>query len=532
MSVRQRLLIAFTLFIASTIGLGSLALWISARSADASAEYVNHQLPEVWALLALERDHRDLVNLSQKIKAQVLFWNEITPEFEKLQQRYQQSWQALSQYPSLSDWRAEQQEGKKKFDQYLTKLAKTVDSKSFYDAGRLVDFDLYPAVDPMLAAINEKLTERQDNAKNSASALITFLHQQSNIVYIGCGITLLLALGLMTWLRKTVVVRLDHIATSLTDIDKRSDLSVRLFDKYQDEVSAVARASNNLLDKFSHFVTDIQSRTSALDQQSDTLDQQSTQVATINQQTRQNVNDVAQSLTVMESATTEIANAIHDTREYIGKVSQDNDEIQTQMSATEASIAHSVKVVENVSSTMATLKQTSHQIAGVMDVIEGIAEQTNLLALNAAIEAARAGEHGRGFAVVADEVRSLSQRTAQSTGDIRGWINDLLGQVDTANTLLTETQSASADNQQASVRLQSYLGEMHTTFQGLEQLSAEVEAALDSQHKEIAHLTQQRRALKQGSQSLTDAIDTTSDVSGQLSHQSSALTQLTDQFQT
>ncbi|OOF32741.1 methyl-accepting chemotaxis protein [Salinivibrio costicola] len=532
MSVRQRLLIAFTLFIASTLGLGSLALWISSRSADASAEYVNQQLPEVWALLALERDHRDLVNLSQKIKAQVLFWNEITPEFEKLHKRYQQSWQALSQYPSLSNWRSEQKDKKKKFDQYLNKLAKTVESKSFYDAGRLVDFDLYPAVDPMLSVISEKLIERQDNAKASASGLILFLHQQSNFVYAGSGATLILALILMTWLRKTVIVRLDDIATSLTDIDNRSDLSIRLSDKYHDEVSAVARASNNLLDKFSHFVTDIQSRTSALDQQSDTLDQQSTQVATINQQTRQNVNDVAQSLTVMESATTEIASAIHDTREYIGKVSQDNDEIQTQMRATEASITHSVKVVENVSNTMATLKQTSNQIAGVMDVIEGIAEQTNLLALNAAIEAARAGEHGRGFAVVADEVRNLSQRTAQSTGDIREWINDLLGQVDTASHLLSETQSASADNQQASIRLQGYLGEMHTTFQGLEQLSAEVEAALDSQHKEIAHLTEQRRALKHGSQSLTDAIDTTSDVSGQLSHQSSALTQLTDQFQT
>ncbi|MGZ7332433.1 hypothetical protein ACXWSA_09615, partial [Streptococcus pyogenes] len=84
------------------------------------------------------------------------------------------------------------------------------------------------------------------------------------------------------------------------------------------------------------------------------------------------------------------------------------------------------------------------------------------------------------------------------------------------------TQTASASNQQASIRLQGFLSDMHATFQGLEQLSAEVEAALASQHKEIEHLTAGRRALKQGSQSLTEAINTTSDVSGQLSHQSSA----------
>ncbi|OOF22679.1 methyl-accepting chemotaxis protein [Salinivibrio sp. IB872] len=532
MSVRQRLLIAFSLFIASTIGLGSLSLWISSRSAQASSEYVNQQLPEVWALLALERDHRNLVNLSQKIKAQLLFWNEIQPQFEQLHQNYQQSWQALSHSPSLATWRAKHQADKQAFDDYLAQLEKTIAAKSFYDAGRLVDFDMYPAVDPMLLAINEKLTERQAHAKHSASGLITFLNQQAHTVYIGCGATLLLALVLMTWLRKTVVVRLDHIANALTDIDQHSDLSTRLTDRYSDEVSAVARASNNLLDKFSHFVTDIQSRTAELDGQSDTLDTQSKQVAKINQQTRRQVDDVAQSLSVMESATTEIASAIHDTREYISKVSHDNDEIQQQMRATDAAISHSVGIVEQVSSTMATLKQTSEQIAGVMDVIEGIAEQTNLLALNAAIEAARAGEHGRGFAVVADEVRGLSQRTAQSTGDIRNWINDLLGQVDTASSLLTETQTASASNQQASIRLQGFLSDMHTTFQGLEQLSAEVEAALASQHKEIEHLTAGRRALKQGSQSLTEAINTTSDVSGQLSHQSSALTTLTDQFQT
>jgi methyl-accepting chemotaxis protein len=161
MSVRQRLLIAFSLFIASTIGLGSLSLWISSRSAQASSEYVNQQLPEVWALLALERDHRNLVNLSQKIKAQLLFWNEIQPQFEQLHQDYQQSWQALSHSPSLTTWRAQHQADKQAFDDYLAQLEKTIAAKSFYDAGRLVDFDMYPAVDPMLLAINEKLTERQ-----------------------------------------------------------------------------------------------------------------------------------------------------------------------------------------------------------------------------------------------------------------------------------------------------------------------------------------------------------------------------------
>ncbi|OEE66751.1 hypothetical protein A1OO_13370 [Enterovibrio norvegicus FF-33] len=531
MTVRQRLLIAFTLFIASTIGLGSLALWISSRSADAYSEYVNEQLPEVWALMAFERDHRTLLTLSQKIKAQLLFWNEVTPQFDAFKDNYEQSWQALSRYPSLSAWRDEHVEQKQNLDVYVEKLGDAIANQSFYDAGRLVDFDMYSTIDPILLAINEKLTERQAHAQYTANGLIGFLNQQANVIYIGGGVALLMAMVLMLWLRKTVIIRLNNISTALTNIDTESDLSVRIDDHYHDEVSAVARATNNLLEKFNQFVNHIQTRTGELDQQSDTLGNQSRKVSDINEDTRSQITEVAHSLTVMEMATAEIASAMKDTRECISKLAHDNGELQTQMTATEQSIAYSVSTVEKVEVTMASLKQTSEQIASVMDVIESIAQQTNLLALNAAIEAARAGEYGRGFAVVADEVRSLSLRTSESTGDIRTWINDLLARVDAATSLLNDSKQASEDNQKASVQLQLYLGEMNRTFDGLEHRSTEVEVALSSQHREIEQLTERRRDLKRGSQLLTAAISTTNDVSGELSTQSTALTKLTDQFQ-
>ncbi|MEZ9526109.1 methyl-accepting chemotaxis protein [Enterovibrio norvegicus] len=532
MSIRQRLLIAFLFFTSLTIAMGGLALWISSRSADAYSEYVNKKLPEVWTLIALERDHRALVTLSQKIKAQLLFWNEVEPQFEAFKTNYEYRWQELSQYPSLTLWREENQANKEKIDTYIQKFEKAIDEKSYYDAGRLVDFDMYPSVDPILVSIDKKLFERQTNAHASANGLIHFLDQQANVIFSAIGIALLVAFSLMFWLTKTVIMRLKRIAKALTGIDLHSDLTVRIKDKYDDEVSAVALATNNLLEKFNQFVTDIKTRTDELDKQSGTLDKQNKTVSSINKNTQDQITEVAHSLTVMDTATSDIASAIHQTRESIGNLVAGNSELQSQMTATEKSIAYSVTTVGNVETTMQDLTDTSKKIASVMDVIESIAEQTNLLALNAAIEAARAGEYGRGFAVVADEVRSLSQRTSQSTGDIRGWINELINSVEAASRLLGDTKLASENNQKASVELQHHLSAMSQTFEGLEKRSVVVESAIMSQHRELGLLTERRQVLKRGSQTLTEAITSTHSVSNGLSQQSTALASLTEQFKT
>lgn len=98
---------------------------------------------------------------------------------------------------------------------------------------------------------------------------------------------------------------------------------------------------------------------------------------------------------------------------------------QSVLLATQSEIRRLAADVEQAASVIHALEQDSERIGGVLDVIRGIAEQTNLLALNAAIEAARAGEQGRGFAVVADEVRSLASRTQESTEEIQGMIERL-----------------------------------------------------------------------------------------------------------
>ncbi|HJE70563.1 methyl-accepting chemotaxis protein, partial [Pseudomonas oryzihabitans] len=115
---------------------------------------------------------------------------------------------------------------------------------------------------------------------------------------------------------------------------------------------------------------------------------------------------------------------------------------------------------ERTSDIIAELKHESDAISSVLDVIRGIAEQTNLLALNAAIEAARAGEAGRGFAVVADEVRSLAQKTQQSTGSIQQMINNLQTGSDRATQAMQETLSQVQTGASNVVRAGELLGEI------------------------------------------------------------------------
>ncbi|MCC7121552.1 MAG: methyl-accepting chemotaxis protein [Gammaproteobacteria bacterium] len=151
--------------------------------------------------------------------------------------------------------------------------------------------------------------------------------------------------------------------------------------------------------------------------------------------------------------------------------------------ATSHSIEELAGEVTRTAEALTRLKADSLNIGTVLDVIRGIAEQTNLLALNAAIEAARAGEQGRGFAVVADEVRSLASRTQQSTREIQGMIESLQAG---ANSAVDAMQSGLA-------KAQASVGQAHQAGQSLESITARVDTIRDMNVQIAAAASEQRR---------------------------------------
>ncbi len=186
--------------------------------------------------------------------------------------------------------------------------------------------------------------------------------------------------------------------------------------------------------------------------------------------------------------------------------------------------------VEKTTHVIKALEEKSTEIGVVIDVIRGIAEQTNLLALNAAIEAARAGEQGRGFAVVADEVRSLASRTQDSTLELNEMLSELHNLVTAAVGAMQASQQSCNRSVESSRAISESLGAVTTSVTTINDMSTQIATAATEQSSVTEEINRNVYAIQEIVNELTQSSKTTSSVSQHLAGRGQNLGDLVGQF--
>ena len=239
-----------------------------------------------------------------------------------------------------------------------------------------------------------------------------------------------LAIGVLLFglISRGITRPLQRALRTMNDIASgQGDLTRRLEAEGKDEVAQLCIAFNRFADTIRDIVQQVQGSATQMGAAAEQLSAVTTQTSQGMRKQRSEIEQVASAMNQMAATVQDVARNATRAAEGAGEASTQARTGQQVVGGTIASIRDVSTEVEKAWEVISRLAADSEAIGTVLDVIRGIAEQTNLLALNAAIEAARAGEQGRGFAVVADEVRTLAQRTQKSTEEIQAMIERLQG---------------------------------------------------------------------------------------------------------
>lgn len=296
-------------------------------------------------------------------------------------------------------------------------------------------------------------------------------------------LVLAVIIATMYYLYKIIVERKLHKVTATIDrlAEGKGDLTIRLDATGSDEITDLAMSLNQFLDQHQNFIAGIAQVTDTLAGASSNMKSviESTRSEILQQQTQTDM--VATAINEMSATVQEVASSTAKAETTASHANDEANSGQTIVRDNITSIRSLADEVENATRVIQNLHTESENIGSVLDVIKGIAEQTNLLALNAAIEAARAGEQGRGFAVVADEVRTLASRTQQSTTEIQEMIERLQAGAQSAVEVMEKGRGAAEASVNQAAEAGESLNNITQSVRSISDINVQIATAAEEQ---------------------------------------------------
>ncbi|EHR0799064.1 methyl-accepting chemotaxis protein [Vibrio parahaemolyticus] len=399
---------------------------------------------------------------------------------------------------------------------------------SYYNEHKNTFEEQFVDVRAQLNVVKSAIEDKQGELKSDISAATA---RAESILEMGIIVVILAALGMVFLLLRTVLKPLNDIKDAMAQIASGDgDLSQRIQINTQDEIGQLAKA-------FNEFVSKIQATVSQVIDSSNTLRQEMANLSSLTE-------TIADSTVSQQRDSEAVAAAVHEMQVTSRNVSESaneaavasqtaNDELSNTnviLEQTVGSIRDLAGEIESASHVINTLDNDVSDIASVLDVIRGIAEQTNLLALNAAIEAARAGEQGRGFAVVADEVRSLASRTQQSTGEIQAMIEKLQSGAEQAVEVMRGSQNSSEETIQSAGRASESLAEILNAISRMNEMNTHIATAASQQSTVSDEVNTNVQGIADSSTSIVDIVTQAQQSLAMLSQQTQRLDQQVSQF--
>ncbi|MDY6828849.1 MAG: methyl-accepting chemotaxis protein [Pseudomonadota bacterium] len=387
------------------------------------------------------------------------------------------------------------------------------------------------AQEAFTGALQEFRKSSQDSFSNTIAAASSDSEQVLTLGLIIVAATVAFLVVTATVVTGLITRNLQAVIASLQDIaEGEGDLTRRIPASSRDEIGQVVHWFNLFVEKLNHAIGDV---VSVIPQ----LTQVSQQLGGVTEETSRMANEqsdisvhVTQSIEEMLETVRQVAMHAASAADAATEADADAKEGSVVVAQTVTSINHLAGEVENAAGVIQQLEKDTENVGTILDVIKSIAEQTNLLALNAAIEAARAGEHGRGFAVVADEVRTLASRTQESTQEIQKVIETLQAAARSAVSVMGSGQESAAASVSSAEKTGNTLHSITDKVESISEMNTQIATATEEQQRTSEQIQSNVIVMRDSAERFVNCSASVSELSEAIDKLSHMLARVGNQF--